>query len=64
MSRCRSSLYYGLHGAAGEFVRNYFLNPRAVAMGFSNMWWPAQNASLPERYSYYLTLPFLLALAL
>ncbi len=57
-------LFYGIQGAAGTFVHNYFLNPRAVAMGFSNMWWPDQNATLPERYSYYLTLPFLVALAL
>jgi len=57
-------LYYGIHGAAGAFIHNYFLNPRAVAMGFSNTWWPTQNSTLPERYSYYLTLPFLLALAL
>jgi len=56
-------LYYAFHGSAREFLRNYFLNPRAVAMGFSNMWWPAQDSALPERYSYYFTLPFLLALA-
>ena len=56
-------LYYGFHGAAREFLRNYFLNPRAVAMGFSNMWWPPQDAAQPERASYYFTLPFLLTLA-
>jgi hypothetical protein len=56
-------LYYAARGEAGTFVRNYFLNPRAVAMGFSNTWWPAQNADLPERNSYYFTLPFLLLLA-
>jgi hypothetical protein len=56
-------LYYAAHGVAREFVRNYFLNPSAVAMGFSNMWWPPQDAGLPEQYSYYLTLPFLLVLA-
>ena len=56
-------LYYAFHGAAREFLRNYFLNPRAVAMGFSNMWWPVQDAALPERYSYYFTLPFLIVLA-
>jgi hypothetical protein len=56
-------LYYAFHGTAGEFLRNYFLNPRAVAMGYSNTWWPAQDALLPERYSYYFTPPFLIALA-
>ena len=55
--------YYAFQGAAQEFVRNYFLNPRAVAMGFSNMWWPAQDAAQPERTTYYFTLPFLLMLA-
>jgi hypothetical protein len=56
-------LYYAARGEAGTFVRNYFLNPRAVAMGFSNTWWPPQNADMPERNSYYFTLPFLLLLA-
>jgi hypothetical protein len=56
-------LFYAARGAAATFVRNYFLNPRAVAMGFSNTWWPPQNADLPERNSYYFTLPFLLLLA-
>ncbi len=51
---------YARHHAAAEFVRNYFLVPRAVAMGYSNLWWPPHEAGRPDRYSYYFTLPFLL----
>ncbi len=31
--------YYAAHGAASAFLRNYFLVPRAIAMGFQNTWW-------------------------
>ena len=57
-------LWHARHGAVGEYVRNYFLVPRAVAMGYSNMWWPPQEAGRPDRYSYYFTLPFLILSAL
>src|SRR5204863_7921278 len=43
------------------FVRSYFFFARAVAVGYSNMWWPAQDSARPDRYSYYFTLPFILA---
>jgi hypothetical protein len=54
-------IFYGTHGAAGEFVRTYFFFARAVVAGFSNSWWPLQDAARPDRITYYLTLPFLLA---
>jgi hypothetical protein len=57
-------LWYVRHDAVGEFARNYFLVPRAVAMGYSNMWWPVHEAGRPDRYSYYFTLPFLMLSAL
>jgi hypothetical protein len=56
--------WYARHHAAGEYVRNYFLVPHAVAMGYSNIWWPSQDAARPDRYSYYFTLPFLILSAL
>jgi hypothetical protein len=52
--------YYAWYGAAGEFVRTYFFFARAVVAGFSNSWWPLQDAARPDRITYYLTLPFLL----
>lgn len=56
-------LFYGAHGVAGAFVRTYFFFARAVAVGYSNMWWPAQDSALPEIASYHFTLPFLIACA-
>ena len=56
--------YYAWHGAAAEFVRSYFFFARAVVAGFSNSWWPSQDAAHPDRITYYLTLPFLLACGL
>ena len=53
--------YYAWHGALGDFTYNYVLVPRAVAAGYSNMWWP--DATLPERATYYFTFPFLIAMA-
>ena len=38
--------------------------PRAVAMGYSNMWWPVHEAGRPDRYSDHFTLPFLILSAL
>jgi hypothetical protein len=52
---------YAWHGTLGTFVRNYFLIPHAVAMGYSNLWWPPQD---PVHPSYYFTLPFLIGLAI
>jgi hypothetical protein len=52
--------YYAWHGALRDFTYNYFLVPRAVAAGYSNMYWP--DATLPERTTYYFTFPFLLAI--
>ena len=40
-------VWYARHHAAGEFVRNYFLMPRAVAMGYSNLWWPPPRPGGP-----------------
>lgn len=56
-------LFYAAHGAAAAFVRTYFFFARAVAVGYSNMWWPAQDGALPEIASYHFTLPFLIACA-
>jgi hypothetical protein len=56
-------LFYVAHGAVGAFVRTYFYFARAVAVGYSNMWWPAQDSALPELASYHFTLPFLIACA-
>lgn len=53
-------LYYAWHGAASAFLRTYFFFARAVVVGYSNMWWPAQDSALPEKASYYFTLPFLI----
>src|SRR5262245_21663626 len=53
-------LWYAARGVAGEFVRNYFL-PRAVASGYTNMWWPEHEPTVP---AYYLMLPFLISLAI
>jgi hypothetical protein len=55
--------FYAWHGAAGEFVHNYFVIARAVMAGWSNAWWPSEGGG-PGLSSYYLTLPFLLVLAL
>jgi hypothetical protein len=62
------TLYFAWHGAAGVFLRNYLLVPRAIAMGYQNTWWttywpPEVSAGLDQR-SYYFTLPFLLALGI
>ena len=57
-------LWYVRHDAVGEFAHNYFLMPRAVAMGYSNMWWPVHEAGRSDRSSYYFTLPFLILSAL
>ncbi len=46
--------YYAWHGAAGQFVTNYFLVARAVAMGFQNTWWPA-GESPGHLHAYYYT---------
>jgi hypothetical protein len=54
--------YYGVHGQAIAFVRNYFLVASAVAMGFSNAWWPAGD-SPGYLNAYYFTGPLLIALA-
>jgi hypothetical protein len=56
--------YYSWHGAAREFISNYFLVPRAVAAGYSNMWWPPQDAGRADVASYYFTFPFLIAIAI
>jgi hypothetical protein len=53
--------YYAWHGALGAFTYNYFLVPRAVAAGYSNIWW-ADTLS-PNRRTYYFAIPFLLGLA-
>ena len=53
-------VYYALHHAAGTFVRSYFFFARAVAVGYSNMWWPPQDSARPEQYSYYYTRPFII----
>lgn len=31
--------FYGWHGHIAEYLRNFMLVPRAVAVGFSNSWW-------------------------
>jgi hypothetical protein len=56
-------LYYAAHGAAREFLRNYFLVSSAVAMGFSNTWWPA-GESPGHLHAYYLTAPLLVAIGI
>ena len=54
-------LYYALHGATGAFVRAYLLFARATVAGYANEWWPPQDV-IPDRFAYYYTLPFVLAL--
>jgi hypothetical protein len=56
--------YYAWHGVLGDFLRNYVLVPRAVAAGYSNMWWPPQDAAFPERTTYYFAFPFLMVIAI
>jgi hypothetical protein len=58
---CAVLLYYTLHGAAGALLDVYFLFPRAITVGLGNTWWPVQESGRPDRISYYLTLPFLIA---
>lgn len=55
-------VYYALHGAATTFLQTYFFFARAIAVGYSNMWW--NESAAPERYSYYFTLPFLVGAAI
>jgi len=57
-------LHQVVHGSVREFLDNYFVVPRAVAVGYSNTWWPAWDADRPDRISYYFTLPFSLTLAI
>lgn len=45
--------YYLIHGAAGEFIQNYFLVSGAVAMGFSNTWW--SDGPTPQLRTFHLT---------
>lgn len=44
-------VYYAMHGALGEFLDNYFGVPRAVASGFTNTWWPAQESGARTFYA-------------
>ncbi len=44
-------IYYAMHGALGEFLDNYFGVPRAVASGFTNTWWPAQESGARTFYA-------------
>ena len=46
--------YYGVHGEAVAFVRNYVLVPRAVAMGYSNTWWSSGPLD-PSAHAFYYT---------
>ncbi|HMF94769.1 MAG TPA: hypothetical protein VKE96_10765 [Vicinamibacterales bacterium] len=55
-------VWYAWRGELGTFLHNYFVVPRAVAAGYSNMWWPIGDAARPDRFSYYFTAPFALAL--
>jgi hypothetical protein len=54
-------MYYAFHGAAFQFVRNYTLVSGAVAMGFSNTWWPSGD-SVSLLPAYYLTAPLTIAI--
>lgn len=53
--------YYAFHGAAAAFVHAYLAFAGATVAGFANMWWPPQDV-VPDRFAYYYTLPFVLAL--
>lgn len=55
-------VYYMSHGAALEFLRNYFFVAGAVAMGFQNTWWAA-NDSPGHLGAYYFTAPLLITIA-
>jgi len=57
-------IVYASHHDAGGLIRNYFLQPRAVAAGYSNLWWPDVDRGRPDLYSYYWTFPFLLIVIL
>jgi hypothetical protein len=56
--------YYAARGSAGALLQAYFAYPLAVAAGFGNEWWPEQDSASPARFSYYLTLPFLIGCAI
>ena len=43
--------YYAVHGSLGAFLGNYFGVPRAVASGFTNTWWPAQESGVRTFYA-------------
>ena len=57
-------VWYATIGQLGTLLNNYFAVPHAVAVGYSNMWWPAGDAARWDRLSYYFTAPFALALGL
>jgi hypothetical protein len=48
--------FYAAHGDLGQFLRLYFLLPRALAQGFGNTWWHG-----PRFTTIFYALPFLLA---
>jgi len=56
--------YYARHGVTASFIHSYFFFARAIAVGYSNMWWPANESATPARYSYYFTFPLLIAAAI
>jgi len=53
--------FYAVHGQLGEFLRLYFLIPRAVAGGAQNTPWQGFSHTPSPLTTMFYTLPFLLA---
>jgi len=53
--------FYAVHGQLGEFLRLYFLFPRAVAEGANNTSWQGATHQPSPLTAMFYTLPFLLA---
>ena len=53
--------FYAVHGQLAEFIRQYFLFPRAVAEGANDITWAQSKKSVPTYSRMFYLLPFLLA---
>lgn len=53
-------VYYSTQGAAGEFLRDYFLVPRLVAAGFQNTFW-SSGPTDPQVNAFYFTAALIIA---
>jgi hypothetical protein len=53
--------FYAVHGDLGQFLRLYFLLPRALAQGFGNTSWQSASRHPSPFGTIFYALPFLLA---